>query len=95
MADRNAVLETDVPAEPREPGLVLGRPAEDRTFEAVEIAAGAATGAGLGALAGGPIGAVVGGAVGAAVGAIAGEALERAEGAAATTTDATHSPGSR
>jgi hypothetical protein len=89
MADTSAALEPKVTEEPQEPGLVLGRPAEDRTFEAVEIAAGAATGAGLGALAGGPIGAVIGVAVGAAVGAIAGEALERAEGAAATTTDAT------
>lgn len=94
MADTSAAPEPRLANQPQEPGLVLGRPAEDRTFEAVEIAAGAATGAGLGALAGGPIGAAVGGLVGAAVGAIAGEALERAEGTAATTTDATHRPGS-
>jgi hypothetical protein len=89
MAQMNTVLD---PPEQREnadePGLVLGRPAEDRTFEMVEMAAGAATGVGLGAAIGGPIGAAVGGVVGAAVGIAAGEAVERAAGAAATRTDA-------
>jgi hypothetical protein len=72
-----------------EPGLVLGRPAEDRTFEAVEITAGTAVGVAIGMAAGGPIGAVAGAVIGAVVGIAVGEALERAAGAAATTMDAT------
>ena len=72
-----------------EPGLVLGRPAEDRIFEVVELASGAAIGIGCGMAIAGPIGAAVGGVAGAAIGAFLAEALERAEGTAATTWDAT------
>lgn len=75
-----------------EEGMVLGRPIEDRSFEAVEVGAGLATGLGLGALVGGPIGAAVGAVVGAAVGIVAGEAVERAAGPAARTMDATEGP---
>jgi uncharacterized protein YcfJ len=75
-------------ATPEEPGLVLGRPIEDRSFEAVETAVGLVAGIAIGSALGGPIGAAVGGFVGAAGGLAAGEALERAEGLAATTTDA-------
>jgi hypothetical protein len=76
-----------------EPGLVLGRPAEDRTFEAVEIMACAATGVGIGAVVAGPIGAAVGGVAGVGVGILAGEAVERAAGPAATSTDASGTGG--
>jgi uncharacterized membrane protein len=68
--------------------LVLGRPAEDRTFEAVEVAVGVAAGAAIGGSVAGPAGAVVGGIVGAVVGATAGELIERAAGPAAKTMDA-------
>lgn len=74
--------------EPDEPGLILGRPVEDRSFEAVEAGAGFAAGLAIGSAVAGPIGAVVGGLVGLAGGIAAGEALERAVGRAATTTDA-------
>lgn len=73
---------------PDEPGLVLGRPVEDRSFEAVEAGLGMAAGVAIGAAVGGPIGAAAGGLVGVAAGLVAGEALERHEGRAATTTDA-------
>jgi hypothetical protein len=72
-----------------EPGLVFGRPMEDRGFEMVEATAGFAAGLAIGAVVAGPIGAAVGGLAGAAGGFVAGEALERAAGRAATTTDAT------
>lgn len=75
-------------AEPEEPGLILGRPVEDRSFEAVEATAGFAAGLAVGSVVAGPIGAVVGGIVGLTGGLAAGEALERAVGRAATTTDA-------
>jgi outer membrane lipoprotein SlyB len=71
-----------------EEGLIAGRPAEDRSFELVEVVAGAATGLAIGSAVAGPVGTVVGGIVGAAAGLIAGEAVERAAGPAATTTDA-------
>ena len=71
-----------------EPGLVAGRPVEDRSFEAVEAGVGMVAGVALGAAVGGPVGAAAGGLVGAAAGLFAGEALERHEGKAATTTDA-------
>jgi uncharacterized protein YcfJ len=74
--------------EPVEPGLVLGRPVEDRSFEVVETSVGVVAGVTVGALIGGPFGAVAGGVVGGAAGLAAGEALERHEGAAAKTTDA-------
>ncbi|MEW5990724.1 MAG: hypothetical protein AB1736_05175 [Chloroflexota bacterium] len=74
-----------------EPGLILGRPVEDRAFEAVEAGVGLAAGIAIGSAFGGPIGAAVGGLVGVAGGIAAGEALERAEGRAATTTDAAES----
>jgi hypothetical protein len=74
--------------EPEEPGLVLGRPVEDRGFEAVEAGIGIAAGLAIGTAVAGPIGTVVGGLVGAATGIVAGEAVERAVGRAATTTDA-------
>jgi uncharacterized membrane protein len=70
-----------------EPGLVLGRPVEDRSFEAVEIGAAAAAGVGIGTTVGGPFGAAVGGVVGAAVGLLVGERVERAAGPAARSTD--------
>ena len=71
-----------------EPGLVFGRPMEDRSFEIVEATAGLAAGVAIGAVVAGPVGAVVGGLAGAAGGFVAGEMLERAAGRAATTTDA-------
>ena len=71
-----------------EPGLILGRPVEDRSFEAVEASVGLVTGIAIGAAVAGPIGGVMGGIIGLTGGIAAGEALERAEGRAATTTDA-------
>ena len=76
------------PEEPEE-GLVLGRPVEDRTFEAVEAGAGMIAGMAFGTAVAGPVGTAVGGLIGAAAGLAAGEALERSVGRAATTTDAT------
>ena len=87
----SATLEHE-PAETTHPntgGNVFGRPVEDRSFEVVETGAGLLVGAAVGAAVAGPIGAAVGGIVGAAGGFVAGEALERAEGRAAETTDAT------
>jgi hypothetical protein len=79
-------------AEPDE-GLFWGRPAEDRAFETVEIVGAAAAGAAIGTAGAGPVGTAVGGIVGGAAGFLAGEALERHEGRAAKTTDATeHEP---
>jgi hypothetical protein len=75
-----------------EPYLILGRPVEDRSFEAVEAGAGLAVGAAVGSVAG-PIGTAIGGLVGAAAGLIVGEAVERAAGRAATTMDAEDPPG--
>lgn len=72
----------------REPFIVHGRPIEDRSFEAVETAVGAAVGFAIGAAVGGPVGAVVGAVVGGTAGLATGEVVERAEGLAATTTDA-------
>lgn len=71
-----------------EPGLILGRPVEDRSFEAVEAGVGFAAGLAIGSAIAGPIGGAVGGLFGLAGGIAAGEALERAVGRAATTTDA-------
>lgn len=68
--------------------MLLGRPLEDRSFEAVEATAAFAAGVAIGTVVAGPIGAVVGGVVGLSGGVIAGEALERAVGRAAMTTDA-------
>lgn len=73
---------------PGEPGLVLGRPVEDRSFEMVETGVGVVVGAALGTAVAGPVGAAVGGLIGGAVGLASGEALERVEGRAAETTDA-------
>lgn len=70
-----------------EPGLILGRPVEDRAFEAVETGLGIAVGLAIGTAVAGPIGAAAGGLAGAAAGLLAGEAIERAGGTAATTTD--------
>ena len=67
-------------------GLILGRPVEDRSFEAVEASIGMAAGLAVGTAVAGPIGTAVGGLVGAAAGIVLGEALERAVGPAATTT---------
>jgi hypothetical protein len=72
-----------------EPGLIAGRPVEDRSFEAVEASVGLFAGAAIGAAVAGPIGGVVGGLIGLTGGITAGEAVERAAGRAATTTDAT------
>ena len=74
--------------EPEEPGLILGRPAEDRAFEVVETGIGMAAGLAIGTALAGPIGAAVGGLVGAAAGLVVGEAIERTAGPAARTTDA-------
>lgn len=74
--------------EAREEGLVGGRPIEDRTFEMVEVAAGAAAGLAIGTAVAGPVGMLVGGVAGAAAGLLTGEAVERRAGRAATTTDA-------
>ena len=79
--------DTEAPADPY---LLLGRPIEDRSFEAVEAGIGVAAGLVIGSVVAGPIGTAIGGIVGAAAGLIAGEAVERAVGEAATTTDATH-----
>lgn len=76
------------PVDEIEDGLVAGRPVEDRSFEAVEIAAGASLGVAIGAVVGGPVGAGIGGVVGAAAGFIAGETIEHAVGRAAETIDA-------
>lgn len=73
--------------EPGEPGLILGRPVEDRSFEAVEAGVGMVAGLAIGTAVAGPIGTAVGGLVGAAAGLVAGEAVERAVGRAAETTD--------
>ncbi len=72
--------------EPIEENLILGRPIEDRSFEAVEASLGALTGIAVGAAVGGPVGAAVGGIVGVAAGVAAGEAVERKVGRAAETT---------
>jgi hypothetical protein len=80
--------------EPRpdpEPGLVMGRPVEDRSFEVVETAAAMVAGMAAGTVVAGPVGTAVGGVIGAAAGLMAAEALERAAGRAATTWDATAS----
>jgi phage tail tape-measure protein len=71
-----------------EQDLILGRPVEDRGFEAVEAGMGFAAGLAIGTAVAGPIGAVVGSLVGLTGGIAAGEALERHIGLAATTTDA-------
>lgn len=71
-----------------EPGLVLGRPIEDRSFEMVEVGACTAAGIAIGTAVAGPVGTAVGGLVGAAAGLVAGEAVERVVGRVGTTTDA-------
>ncbi len=76
-------------SEAREPGLIMGRPVEDRSFEAVEAGLGMAVGLAIGTAVAGPIGAAIGGLAGAGAGLLAGEAIERAAGPAATTTDCT------
>ncbi len=77
------------PDEPDEPGLLAGRPIEDRSFEAVEAGVGLAAGIAIGSAIAGPLGAAVGGLVGIAGGIATGEVIERAAGRVATTTDAT------
>lgn len=78
---------------PVERDMLLGRPLEDRSFEAVEATAAFAAGVAIGTVVAGPVGAVVGGLVGLSGGVVVGEALERAVGRAATTTDAAeHEP---
>jgi len=77
------------PETPGEPGLVRGRPIEDRSFEAVETTVGVVVGLAIGSAVAGPAGAAVGAAVGGAAGLAGGEILERAEGRAARSTDAT------
>jgi hypothetical protein len=84
--DARATEPADAPAEW---GLIAGRPAEDRGFELVEVAAGAAVGLAIGSAAADPVWALVGGVVGAAAGLLTGETVERAAGRVATTTDAT------
>lgn len=77
------------PEKPEEPGLIAGRPVEDRSFEAVEAGVGLVAGIAIGSAIAGPIGAALGGLVGVAGGIATGEVIERAVGRAATTTDAT------
>ena len=91
VADREATpaITERPPEPPPEPGLVFGRPVEDRSFEAVEATVGFAAGVAIGTAIAGPVGAAVGGLAGLAGGFVAGEALERAVGRAARTTDAT------
>ena len=84
------VGEPERAGEAGEPGIVMGRPVEDRSFEAVETGLGMAVGLAIGTAVAGPIGAAVGGLAGAAAGLLAGEAIERAAGPAATTTDCGH-----
>lgn len=79
--------EPEPAGEAGEPGIIFGRPVEDRGFEAVETGLGMAVGFAIGTAVAGPIGAAVGGLAGAAAGLVAGEAIERAAGPAATTTD--------
>ena len=85
IAPPDPALDTEAPPDEI---LIAGRPVEDRSFEAVEAGAGLLTGLLVGTAVAGPIGAAVGGLVGVAAGFAAGEALERHEGRAATTTDA-------
>lgn len=83
----------DVSAGLPERNMLLGRPLEDRSFEAVEATAAFAAGLAIGTAVAGPVGAVVGGLVGLSGGVVIGEALERAVGRPATTTDAAdHEP---
>ena len=96
-ADERPVPMSDEPrltSEDREPGLILGRPVEDRSFEAVEAGLGMVVGMAIGTAVAGPIGAAVGGLAGAGAGFLAGEAIERAAGPAATTTDCASLQGS-
>jgi len=81
--------------EPDHGPLVPSRPAEDRTFEAVEVAVGVAAGGAIGGAFAGATGVAVGVVVGAIVGATAGELIERMAGKAATTMDATASTRTR
>ncbi len=76
-----------------EDGLVAGRPVEDRSFEAVEIATGASLGVAIGAVVAGPIGAAAGGVIGGVAGFVAGETIEHAVGRAAETIDAVDDEG--
>ena len=80
--------------EPDEPGIILGRPLEDRSFEILETSLGMVAGLAIGTVVAGPIGTAVGGIVGAAAGLVTGEVIERAVGSAATTTDTDHAAGS-
>lgn len=81
--------ETPSADEQSEPGLIAGRPVEDRSFEMVEVGVGASLGLAIGAAVAGPIGAAAGVVVGGAAAFVASEAIERAAGHAAETTDAT------
>jgi uncharacterized protein YcfJ len=86
-------VEAEVPVEslheaPIEDGLVAGRPVEDRSFEVVEVGAGAVAGMVIGTAVAPGLGTAIGGVVGGAVALVAGEALERHEGRAAQTIDA-------
>ena len=85
---RDEELEAGPSSEPEEQGLIMGRPAEDRGFEAVETSIGIVTGLVVGTAVAGPVGAAVGGVIGAAAGLMGGEAVERAAGKPATTMDA-------
>lgn len=79
----------EAPFDEEEPGLIAGRPVEDRSFEAVEAGVGLVAGIAIGSAIAGPIGAAVGGLVGVVGGIATGEVIERAAGRVATTTDAT------
>jgi len=84
--DSTATTQATEVVEPIEDNLILGRPVEDRGFEAVEAGLGALAGIAVGAAIAGPVGAAVGGIVGVAAGVAAGEAVERQVGRAAETT---------
>jgi hypothetical protein len=86
-------VEAEAPVEslheaPIEDSLVAGRPVEDRSFEVVEVGAGAVAGMVVGTAVVPGVGTAIGGLVGGAVALVAGEALERHEGRAAQTIDA-------
>lgn len=77
--------------EPVGEGVIAGRPAEDWSFELVEVVAGGSFGLAVGTAVAGPVGTVVGCVVGAAAGLLTGEAWESAAGRAAKTTNAAES----
>ncbi len=62
--------------EPEDSVVIGGRPAEDWSWELVEVTAGASMGLAIGTAVAGPVGTVVGGVVGAVAGLVTGETWE-------------------